>query len=73
MAHVSKKDGRAGSNGAEAALDVVDGLLGGVPAGQAGKRFTQDERQDARAERAGKAVVTVPKGLAFRIQFTKPL
>lgn len=70
---VSKKDGRAESNGAEAALDVVDGLLDGVPGGQAGKRFTQDGRQDAREKRARQVVVTVAKGFSFKIQFTKPL
>jgi hypothetical protein len=73
VASVTKRDERGKSNAAEAALDVVDGALGGTAAGDAARRYTRDARSDAHELRESQTVVAVAAGTRFKVQFTKSL
>ena len=73
VASVTKRGDRGKSNAAQAALDVVDGVLGTTPAGTATRRYTKDARSDARELRESQTVISVAPGTRFKVQFTKSL
>jgi hypothetical protein len=70
-ARVAESDERHTANFAEGALDLVDDALSKLPGGQAARRFSADERRDARELRASSTTVSVPRGASFVVQFVR--
>jgi type IV secretory pathway VirB10-like protein len=68
-AKVAKRDQRSKANLGEAALDVVDKVVGDAPGSTAAGRFENDKRDDARQLRNSATTLSLPVNAKLTIQF----
>jgi tRNA A-37 threonylcarbamoyl transferase component Bud32 len=68
-AKVAKRDQRAKANLGEAALDVVNKVVGDAPGSAAAGRFENDKRDDARHLRNATTTLSLPVNTRLTIQF----
>ena len=69
VANVTKRDQRGKANAGEAAVDVVETIIGVAPGSQAAGRWTNDKREDARALRDTSSTLSLPLKKRFLLQF----